>query len=102
MGILFDRDLENLRGNKLIDIIKVFGTINNDKSFKFKKCPNNIDICKKYIVIGEKENIVTKVGPNSDYFGIICENILEEKKEYKWKLKILKTGCNAILVGVAQ
>ena len=69
--------------------------------FKFKKCPNNLDNSKKYVVTGEKENIITKVGTNSDYFGIICKNILEEKKEYKWKIKILKTDCYAILVGVA-
>ena len=33
--------------------------------------------------------------------GTICENKLEENKEYKWKIKILKSKYKNIMVGVA-
>ncbi len=33
--------------------------------------------------------------------GTICNNILEEKKIYKWKIKILKTQNKHIMIGIA-
>ena len=34
--------------------------------------------------------------------GTICKNELDKSvEEHKWKIKILKTNCNAIMVGVA-
>ena len=56
---------------------------------------------KKYIVTGEKQNIITKIGQNSNYFGIKYEYQLNELKIYKWKIKILKSKCQAIIIGVA-
>jgi len=73
-----------------LETIKLFGKIYNN-SFKctFKKCPENIEKNKKYIVSGEKRNIITKTEGDS-WVGIICENNLEELKEYKWKIKFIK------------
>ena len=92
--------------NRIIETINLFGSIshnnkNDNINFKFKKCPNNINLNEIYTVSGEKNNIITKNGVNSNYMGIICENKLEEFREYKWKIKILKTKCNAIMVGIA-
>ena len=68
---------------------------------KFKKCPNNINERRKYIVSGEKENILTKTGTDKNWMGTICENKLDKFKEYKWKIKIIKSNDNNIMVGVA-
>ena len=48
------------------------------------------------------ENIVTKPGKEKKWIRILSKNILEEKKEYTWKIRILKTNSNNIMVGVAQ
>ena len=86
--------------NNFIEQIKILGRIYYN-SFKFKKCPTNIKDYRKYIINGEKENILTKTGPDN-WIGTICENELEISKEYKWKIKILKTTqYKQIMVGVA-
>ena len=88
--------------NNLLNSIKKFGDVfEKNNSYTFVKCPENIVDFKKYIVTGDKQNIVTKIGKNSDYFGIKCEYQLNELKIYKWKIKILKTYCHAIMIGVA-
>ena len=54
----------------------------------------------KYIITGAMKNILTKSG-SDEWMGTICENELEKTKEYKWKIKILKTKNYEIMVGVA-
>ena len=54
----------------------------------------------KYTVSGDKENIITKIGNRSKTIGIICENELEKDKEYRWKIKILRTKKNFINEGI--
>ena len=56
----------------------------------------------KYLLSGEMENIVTKPGKGKKWIRILSKNVLDEKKEYIWKIKILKTNSNNIMVGVAQ
>ena len=47
-------------------------------------------------------NILTKTGKDGCSMGAICENKFEKSKEYKWKIKILKsTQYKFIMVGVA-
>ena len=88
--------------NKFLEKIISFGNIycDNFNSFKFKKCPNNINEKRKYIVTGEKGTILTKTGAPDYWMGTICENKLE-KNETKWKIKILKSRSYFIMVGVA-
>ena len=50
---------------------------------------------------GEKENIVTKIGGKNEWVGITCEPKLKEPKEYKWKIKILKSVYKNIMFGAA-
>ena len=66
-----------------------------------KKCPENIKTNKKYIISGEKENIVTIIGNGFEWIGILCQNEFEKLKEYRWKIKIIKTSNRNIMVGVA-
>ena len=80
---------EEYNYNYLLESIKIFGKIYYN-IFKFKKCPNNIKENRKYIISGDNENILTKIGSNN-FMGTICENELEKGREHKWKIKILKT-----------
>ena len=49
---------------------------------------------------GEFRNIVTKTG-NDGSIGLICENILVNQGENRWKVKVLKSKYMNIKVGVA-
>ena len=85
-----------------MESIKAFGKILfSDFKYKLKKCPENIKTNKKYIISGEKENIVTIIGNGFEWIGILCQNELEKLKEYRWKIKIIKTSNRNIMVGVA-
>ena len=95
--IKFNPDDEGI--NNFIEKLKLFGQI-YIKGFQFKKCPTNIKENRKYKITGEKENILTKTGPDG-WMGTICENELEQSKEYHWKIKILNTQYKQIMVGVA-
>ena len=86
--------------NNILEIIKNFGEIYDYYKFNFKNCPININENRKYIISGDKMNILTKVEKNG-IMGTICENKLEELTEHKWKIKILKTERKNIMVGVA-
>ena len=89
--------------NKFIENIKTFGKITSfvEIKYKFKKCPNNIKEQRKYCVTGNNENILTKTGLDNSWAGTICEDSLDEIKEYKWKIKILNSKYKRIMVGVA-
>ena len=51
---------------------------------------------------GENKNILTKTGTDTVWMGTICENELDKSiEQHKWKIKILKTANNYIMVGVA-
>ena len=86
--------------NHLLETIKSFGKIYFNK-YRFKQCPINISDNRKYVISGEKENIITKVGKDG-WMGTICEDELEKLKEHKWKIKILNSHQNKyIMIGVA-
>ena len=89
--------------NTFFEKLKEFGNIinNSEKIFNFKICPININEGIKYIISGENSNILTKTGTDCQWMGTICEKELEKGKEYKWKIKILKTKLLNIDVGVA-
>ena len=74
---------------------------------KFRKCPENIEYNRKFNIVGEDCNIVTRNNSNkkeikSKYIGIICENELERDKTHLWRIKVLFSyNKEKILVGVA-
>ena len=87
--------------NDFIQKIINFGNISNeDGRFKFQDCPLDISENRKYSVSGELGNILTKTGTDYEWMGTICKNTLKNE-ENKWKIKILKTKYNTIMVGVA-
>ena len=94
---------DNNEINKLCEMIECFGSIycKGHFKYKFKKCPSDIEESKKYSVTGEKENIVTKIGLDNKRLGVMCEYKLEKNIKHKWKIRILKSKTNDILVGIA-
>ena len=80
--------------NKFIQNIKSFGKISYNVSFNdafkysIKKCPLNINENRKYIVSGEKQNILTKTGTDEQWMGTICVKELEKNKQHTWKIRI--------------
>ena len=86
--------------NKFLENIKIFGKIYYPR-FKFRKCPQNINENRKYTISGENKNIFTKNGSNGYWSAGLCEYELEKDKEYRWKIKILKSGNKYIMIGVA-
>ena len=71
-----------------------FGNIYYNGIYKFKKCPKKIDENKKYTITGEFNNTLIKNGETGYFIGVPCENILESLKEYKWKIKIIRSKNN--------
>ena len=100
LEIKFSPEEEGIK--KFLETIKIFGKIYYI-NYKFKKCPVDIDEGRKYEIIGDKKNTVTKTGTNGVWAGMICENELQKSKVYKWKINILQSysKCNYIKVGVA-
>ena len=82
-----------------------FGSIchkNNKFKYSFRESPLNIPENKKYVIYGENQNFVKKVGNNS-WVGIICEKKLSNRKMNCWKIKIENhTIQKSILVGVVN
>ena len=92
---------EEININNFLEQIKTFGKIyNTENTFKFNKCPININKNKKYVVKGENENIITKI-EYTEWVGITCEPKLKDSKEYKWKIKILNSAYKNIMFGAA-
>ena len=91
--------LEEEDMNKCLERVKQIGKLYTP-IFKFKKCPPDIDENRKFTVSGEKENIFTKNGTNGHWTAGLCEYELEKSKEYRWKIKILKSQKKNIMVGV--
>ena len=79
--------------DSFIQSIKSFGNIYYH-NFKLKNNSND------YKITGVKNNIIIN-NKNEQWVMVQCENELEKEKEYIWKIKILKTKYNRIMVGVS-
>ena len=103
--ILFSPQKEEI--NTFLEKIKNFGEIISKKNYinySFKPYPLNISVNekRKYQISGENDikNILTKTGPDG-WMGTICENILENSKIHRWKIRVLQSQNNNIMVGIA-
>ena len=100
--------IEENKFNYLLEKIKTSGRIFYP-FFKFRKCPENIEYNRKYNIIGEDCNIITRNNSSKNkekrkirYIGIICENELEKEKIYIWRIKVLFSyDKEEIIVGIA-
>jgi hypothetical protein len=91
-----DNEEEQIK-EKIINFGKI---IYNDYKFIFKKCPNEINIKKRFEISGEKGNILTKKGPSFVWTGTTCLYEFKELVEYKWKVRIKNSQTKQIMVGV--
>ena len=85
--------------NNFINKVNVFGDIYNN--YEFSDCSKDIDENMKYNISGKMNNIVTKTGKNKKWTRILCKNKLEKDKEHKWKVKILNSQFNHIMIGIS-
>ena len=96
---------EEIQKHSILEQIKSFGNI-FDFSYKyiFKKCPDNTKEDITFIITGDNQNIMTRSTPFNrwNWRGTTCLYELERGKEYKWKIRILKTKNKYVLVGVAS
>ena len=88
---------------KFLNNIKNLGNIYpNNFFFKLK---NYIDeykyLNRKYIIIGEKENVAKKMVEDNQFTLIRCENNLELNKIYTWKINLLNSKLKVILIGIS-
>ena len=101
-NISINFSLDEHEMEKFTENLKKFGEIYyNDFKFKLKKCPISINENRRFTITGKKDNVFTKIGGSSQFIGTICENELEESKEHRWKINILNSQNNVIMVGVA-
>ena len=84
---------------EILEKIKSFGNVFYE--FEFESCKNNLDEIPEYVLNGEKENIITKIS-KENWIRILSKNILEEQKEYNFKIKIIKSNSKKIMIGIAQ
>ena len=97
-NIIFTPNQNNL--NNFLEIIKSFGELNEYNNYHFRRYPNK-KIYEKFIITGEKRNIMTKIG-NDETIGTICEYELDKSiEEHKWKIKLLNIKNKELMVGVA-
>ena len=95
---IIEGDDEKIISEKIKNFGKLFY---HDYKYILKKCPENINDKKKFIITGKKENKITKTGPNFVWTGTTCLSEFKNFMEYKWKIKILKSQANQVMVGVA-
>ena len=93
---LEDTDLDTL-SKKMKNLGKI---VHNNYKFIFKQCPNNINKRKRFVISGEKGNIISKKEPNFVWTGTTCLSEFKNFVEYKWKIRILKSSAKQIMVGV--
>ena len=88
--------------NDFVKIINNFGSVKDFYIFSLKECPLDIKEERKFIISGNRQNIITKTGKNQLYMGTIGKLEFDQfVDEYKWKIKILKTEHYYIMAGVA-
>ena len=86
----------------LLESIKTFGEINYiEFKYTFKKCPDNVNENKKYLITGEKDNIIIKSGKDGEWTGVICDKELQKNKIHSWRINILKSKNHDIMLGIA-
>ena len=81
--------------------IKNFGNIfANDFIYKFENNSTEFNHKQKYIILGDKDNIVEKIIDDNRFILVKGENILETQKIHKWKISLLNTKSKLIMVGI--
>lgn len=70
-------------------------------NFRLQQYQSNLKDDNKYDVTVDLKNIITKKGKAQKWICALYPNIIEEKKEYAWKIKIRNMRNFQIMVRVA-
>ena len=84
---------------EVLEKIKSLGDIYYE--YEFESCKNLLNEIPDYILSGDHENIVTKLS-KQNWITTISKNILEQQKEYNYKINIIKSKSKLIMIGIAQ
>lgn len=79
--------------------IKTMGQIYY-KNFHFINNKNELKINQDYIITGENRNIITKISEQK-WLSVQSQKSFEKDKKYIWKIRILKSKYNNLMIGIA-
>ena len=88
--------------NFLMNIKNLGNICSNDFIYKFENNSIELNYNRKYIILGEKDNIAKKIVEDNKFTLIKTENNLEPGKIYKWRITIFNSKSKIIMVGISQ
>ena len=91
--------LEEEEINDIAKKIKTLGQIYY-KNFDFINNKNELKINQDYIITGENRNIITKISEQK-WLSVQSQKSFEKDKKYIWKIRILKSKYNNLMIGIA-
>ena len=94
-----DYNPKEIEMKEVLEKIKSLGDIYYE--YEFESCKNLLNEIPDYILSGDHENIVTKLSKHN-WIRIFSKNILEQQKEYNYKINIIKSKSKLIMIGIAQ
>ena len=88
--------------NFLMNIKNIGNICCNDFIYRFEDNSIELNYNRKYLILGEKDNIAKKIVEDNKFTLIKTENYLQPGKIYKWKINILNSISKIIMVGITQ
>ena len=88
--------------NFLMNIKNLGNICYNDFIYRFENNSIELNNNRKYIILGEKDNIAKKIVEDNKFTLIKTENNLDPGKIYKWRITIFNSKSKIIMVGISQ
>ena len=88
--------------NFLMNIKNIGNICCNDFIYRFENNSIELNYNRKYLILGEKDNIAKKIVEDNKFILIKTEKYLEPGKVYKWRINILNSKSKIIMVGITQ
>ena len=99
---IVDMQLKEEEINFLMNIKNLGNICTNAFLYKLENNFIELNHNRKYLILGEKDNIAKKIIEDNKFTLIKTENNLEIGKIYKWKISILNSKSKIIMVGISQ
>ena len=88
--------------NFLMNIKNLGNICYNDFIYRFENNSIELNNNRKYIILGEKDNIAKKIVEDNKFTLIKTENNIEPGKIYKWRITIFNSKSKIIMVGISK
>jgi hypothetical protein len=88
--------------NFLMNIKNLGNICCNDFIYRFENNSIELNNNRKYIILGEKDNIAKKIVEDNKFTLIKTENNIEPGKIYKWRITIFNSKSKIIIVGISK